>query len=68
VTTTSAKPSVWATASSCCRRTPVVSRNRFDIDLPRARDINSPDLPRYSTKIIQALKAQMKNQTTEVAE
>ena len=43
-------------------------QEEFQIDLPRPRDINSPDLPRYSTKIIRALKAHLNPETAEVGE
>ena len=43
-------------------------QEEFEIDLPRPRDINSPDLPRYSNKIIRALKSQTKPEQAEVDE
>lgn len=43
-------------------------QEQFQIGLPRARDINSVDLAKYSTEIMRALKRHMKPETTGVGE
>jgi len=43
-------------------------QERFDIKLPRPRDINSVELARYSTEITRALKRHLKPGLEEVAE
>lgn len=42
-------------------------REQFKIDLPRLRDINSPDLAEYATKITRALKSHLES-SVNVAE
>ncbi len=43
-------------------------QEKFEIDLPRPRDINSVDLAKYSTEITRALKRHLKPETAEVSE
>ena len=43
-------------------------QEKFTIDLPRPRDINSVNLAVYSTEITRALKRHLRPETTEVAE
>ena len=43
-------------------------QEQFGVDLPRPRDINSPELASYATKIMRALKGHLKSETGEVAE
>lgn len=43
-------------------------QEEFRVDLSRPRDINSPDLPQYSTRITRALKAHLNHTTMEGAE
>jgi NitT/TauT family transport system ATP-binding protein len=43
-------------------------QERFEIQLPRPRDINSVDLAKYSTEITRALKRHLNPQKSEVAE
>ena len=54
--TTCARRSASATASSCCRRAPAGSCGRFDIPLPRPRDINSVELATHAGRIAAALQ------------
>jgi NitT/TauT family transport system ATP-binding protein len=43
-------------------------REEFEIDLPRPRDINSMELPKYSTAITRTLKQYLKVENAEVGE
>jgi NitT/TauT family transport system ATP-binding protein len=43
-------------------------QEQFEIGLPRARDINSVDLAKYSTEITRALKRHLKPELTEASE
>ena len=42
-------------------------QEQFEIDLPRPRDMNSPDLAEYSSRIREALKHYLDNEVVEVA-
>ena len=43
-------------------------QEQFRVDLPRPRDINSPELAGHATKIMRALKGHLKQEGQEVAE
>jgi len=43
-------------------------QEQFRVDLPRPRDINSPELAGYATKIMRALKGHLTSETEELAE
>ncbi len=53
----SVKPPAWRTVWVLFSPHPGRIREQFKIDLPRPRDINSPDLAKHATVITAALKS-----------